>query len=67
MAEIVSRVDIGRGADEGSLCVMTPRVTIRVGITGHGFGKMIAPMVSMQASKEVPESCAKLKKRLEND
>ena len=29
-------------------------------------GKMIAPMVH-EASKEVPESCAKLKKRLEND
>ena len=146
MAEIVSGVDIGRGADEvfdyvtdpsrfgewqdgvveghiegdeaqrvGSLCVMTrriggtdrtstseiteispprtwairgidgpiranvhvsvdpieggerSRVTIRLEFTGHGIGKMIAPMVIRQARKEVPESCEKLKKRLEND
>jgi hypothetical protein len=145
VAEIVSGVDIGRGADEvfayvtdpslfgewqdgvieghiegggaqrvGSLCVMTrriggaerrstseitefspprtwairgidgpiranvhvsvdpiedgerSRVTIRVEFTGHGIGRLIVPMAVQQARKEVPESCEKLKKRLEN-
>ncbi len=145
MAEIVSRVDIGRGADEvfayvtdpsrfgewqdgvveahiegdgtqraGSLCVMTrqiggkdrtstseiteispprtwairgidgpirvnvrvsvdpigdgtrSRVTIRVEFTGYGIGRLIVPVAIGQARKEVPESCEKLKKRLEN-
>jgi Polyketide cyclase / dehydrase and lipid transport len=146
VAEIVSGVDIGRGADEvfayvtdpsrfgewqdgvieghiegggaqrvGSLCVMTrriggaerrstseitefspprtwairgidgpirahvhvsvdpiedgerSRVTIRLEFTGHGIGRLIVPMAVQQARKEVPESCEKLKKRLEND
>jgi hypothetical protein len=30
------------------------------------MGKMILPMVVRQARKEVPESCRKLKNRLEN-
>jgi hypothetical protein len=43
------------------------RVTIRLEFTGQGIGKMIVPMAIMQARTEVPESCQKLKKRLEND
>lgn len=41
------------------------RVTIWLDFHGHGFGKLIAPMVRSQARKEVPESCQKLKARLE--
>lgn len=41
------------------------RVTISLDFHGHGFGKFIAPMVRSQARKEVPESCQKLKARLE--
>jgi uncharacterized protein YndB with AHSA1/START domain len=41
------------------------RVTIELEFHGHGFGKLIAPMVTSQARKEVPASCQKLKERLE--
>jgi uncharacterized protein YndB with AHSA1/START domain len=41
------------------------RVTIQLEFHGHGFGKLIAPMVTGQARKEVPASCQKLKERLE--
>jgi uncharacterized protein YndB with AHSA1/START domain len=40
-------------------------VTISVDFTGHGFGKMLVPVVVRQAQKEVPESCLKLRQRLE--
>ena len=40
-------------------------VTIQLDFLGHGIGKMILPAVIRQARKEVPESCQKLKQRLE--
>jgi uncharacterized protein YndB with AHSA1/START domain len=40
-------------------------VTIEVGFRGYGMGKFILPLVIKQASREVPESCRKLKSRLE--
>lgn len=39
--------------------------TISLDLTGHGYGKMLLPMVVRQARSEVPESCEKLKQRLE--
>jgi uncharacterized protein YndB with AHSA1/START domain len=41
-------------------------VTIGLDFSGSGMGRMILPMVIRQARKEVPESCRKLKNRLEN-
>ncbi len=41
------------------------RVTIQLEFQGHGFGKLLAPMVTSQARKEVPKSCQNLKQRLE--
>jgi hypothetical protein len=40
-------------------------VTISLDFSGHGIGKMLLPMVVSQARKEVPQSCQKLKQRLE--
>lgn len=40
-------------------------VTIGLDFSGSGMGRMILPMVIRQARKEVPESCQKLKNRLE--
>jgi hypothetical protein len=56
---LVDPVSRGGGSAELS------RVTISLDFHGHGFGKLIAPMVRSQARKEVPESCQKLKARLE--
>jgi hypothetical protein len=41
------------------------RVTIQLDFHGHGFGKLLAPLVTSQARKEVPVSCQNLKERLE--
>jgi carbon monoxide dehydrogenase subunit G len=46
-------------ADQGA------HVAIEVDFTGHGLGKMILTVVIREAGKEVPESCQKLKSRLE--
>jgi carbon monoxide dehydrogenase subunit G len=40
-------------------------VAIQLDFTGHGVGKLILPVVIREARKEVPESCQKLKSRLE--
>lgn len=40
-------------------------LTIRLDFHGHGFGKVLLPMVVRQARKEVPRSCQNLKQRLE--
>lgn len=40
-------------------------VTISLDFSGHGIGKLLLPMVVSQARKEVPQSCQKLKHRLE--
>ena len=41
-------------------------VTIEVDFRSYGMGKLILPLVTKQASKEVPDSCQKLKSRLES-
>jgi uncharacterized protein YndB with AHSA1/START domain len=41
------------------------RVTFQLNFVGHGLGKLIAPVVTSQARKEVPVSCQNLKQRLE--
>ena len=41
------------------------RVMIEVVFTGHGLGKLMAPLVVSRARKEVPVSCQKLKGLLE--
>jgi uncharacterized protein YndB with AHSA1/START domain len=41
-------------------------VAIELDFTGHGVGKLILPVVIREARKEVPESCQKLKSRLES-
>jgi uncharacterized protein YndB with AHSA1/START domain len=41
------------------------KVTIEFDMSGHGFGKLIAPMAIGQVRKEVPQSCRNLKEKLE--
>jgi carbon monoxide dehydrogenase subunit G len=41
-------------------------VAIQLDLQGVGMGKLIMPVVVREASKEVPESCQKLKARLES-
>jgi uncharacterized protein YndB with AHSA1/START domain len=41
------------------------RVTIELVFNGHGMGKVLAPIVTSQARKEVPVSCQNLKELLE--
>jgi hypothetical protein len=41
------------------------RVTIQLDFHGHGFGKLILPLVTSQARKEVTVSCQTLKEKLE--
>jgi uncharacterized protein YndB with AHSA1/START domain len=40
-------------------------VTIQLDFHGHGFGRILAPIVIRQSRGEVPRSCQNLKKRLE--
>jgi uncharacterized membrane protein len=42
------------------------RVNIELDLQGRGFGKLIAPLARWQARKQVPQSHAKLKERLES-
>jgi len=41
------------------------KVTLELDFAGHGFGKLLAPMVRRDARKRVPADQAKLKERLE--
>ncbi len=41
------------------------RVTIRLDFTGHGAGRLIAPLVIRQSRKEVPRSFGRLRQLLE--
>jgi uncharacterized protein YndB with AHSA1/START domain len=40
-------------------------LTISLDFSGHGVGKMLLPLVVRQARTEVPQSCQRLKQRLE--
>ena len=42
------------------------RVTLRLDLQGHGFGKLIAPLARRDARKQVPKDQARLKERLES-
>jgi hypothetical protein len=42
------------------------RVTLELDFEGHGFGKLIVPLVRRDARKRVPASQARLKERLES-
>ena len=42
------------------------RVTLELHLDGHGFGKLIAPLVRMDARRHVPKDQARLKERLES-
>jgi uncharacterized membrane protein len=42
------------------------KVSIELDFEGHGFGKLIAPMVRSQARRQVPKDQARLKERLES-
>jgi uncharacterized protein YndB with AHSA1/START domain len=41
------------------------RLTVSVGFTGHGIGRIMLPMVTREARKEMPDNVAALKQRLE--
>ncbi len=41
------------------------RLTISVGFTGHGIGKVLVPLVNREARKEMPDNVAALRQRLE--
>jgi uncharacterized membrane protein len=42
------------------------RVTLELDLEGHGFGKLIAPLVRLDARRQVPKDQARLKERLES-
>lgn len=57
---------VGRGTVEPVGDGSSSRVTIELDFEGHGFGKVLKPMVIMQAKKQVPKDHQKLKERLES-
>jgi uncharacterized membrane protein len=42
------------------------RVTVELQLEGYGFGKLIAPLVRLDARRHVPKDQARLKERLES-
>ena len=42
------------------------RVTLELDLVGHGIGKLIAPLVRLDARRHVPKDQARLKERLES-
>jgi uncharacterized membrane protein len=42
------------------------RVTLELDLVGHGIGKLIAPLVRLDARKRIPQDQARLKERLES-
>jgi uncharacterized protein YndB with AHSA1/START domain len=43
------------------------RITIALGFTGHGLGKLLVPLVQRSAKGEMPTNLRRLKERLESD
>ena len=41
------------------------RLTLHLDFEGHGFGKLLVPLVRRQASQQVPKDYQTLKRRLE--
>jgi uncharacterized protein YndB with AHSA1/START domain len=56
---------IGRGKVEPVGDGTSSRVTIELDFEGHGFGKLLRPIVVSQARKQVPKDQQQLKERLE--
>ena len=50
------------GLDEGR----RSRVTLELHLEGHGLGKLIAPLVRLDARRQVPKDQARFKERLES-
>lgn len=42
------------------------RITLELHLEGHGFGKVIAPLVRLDARRHVPKDQARFKERLES-
>jgi uncharacterized membrane protein len=57
---------VGRGTVEAAGDGSRSRVTIELDFEGHGFGKVLRPMVVRQARKQVPQDHQRLKQRLES-
>ena len=57
---------IGKGTVESLGGGERSRVTIELEFEGHGIGKLLLPLVLMQARKQVPKNQQRLKERLES-
>jgi uncharacterized protein YndB with AHSA1/START domain len=57
---------IGKGTIEPIENGARSRVTIELDFEGHGFGKLLLPLVRRQARSEVPRNQQHLKERLES-
>jgi Polyketide cyclase / dehydrase and lipid transport len=55
----------GKGTVEPAGDGSSSQVSITLDFTGHGFGKLLLPMVRSQARKQVPKDQQRLKERLE--
>jgi uncharacterized membrane protein len=42
------------------------RVTLEIDFTGHGLGKLLAPLAKRDAARRIPQDQARLKERLES-
>jgi hypothetical protein len=56
---------IGKGTVEPLGDGSSSRLTTELELTGHGLGKLLAPLVRSQARKEIPANQQRLKERLE--
>ena len=57
---------VGRGTVEPVGDGSSSKVTIELDFSGHGFGKLLAPLARSQARKQVPKDQQRLKERLES-
>lgn len=57
---------VGRGTIEPIGDGTSSRVSLVLDFEGHGFGKLLLPIVRMQARKQVPKDQLRLKERLES-
>lgn len=57
---------IGKGTIEPLENGARSRVTIELDFEGHGFGKLLLPLVRRQAREELPKNQQHLKERLES-
>ena len=57
---------IGHGTVEPVGDGTSSRMTIELDFEGHGFGKLLRPLVVSQARKQVPKNQQQLKERLES-